>query len=176
MFDSVFMKRITLMLACWNISAVVALAAQRGFETQNIVLYQPSDVLEERLPDATKLADYIKRLRDVCQKFFADTTAPETLNIVVAVRPGRQSRVWFVSSVQSTPDASRKSLRKSLENVTPCDVTSGSIAFAIAAKIAGGDGTKPTDIPMPLEWQKAAARKGNVTVPDGVLDAVWPRR
>jgi hypothetical protein len=175
-FDSIFVKHIALILACLNIFGVVALAAPQGFETQNIVLYQPSDVLEERLPDATKLADYIKRLRDVCQRFFADTTAPETLNVVVAVRPGRQSRIWFVSSVQSTPDASRKSLRKSLEGVTPCDVISGPIAFAIAAKIAGGDGTKPTDIPMPLEWQKAAARKGTVTVPDGVLDVVWPRR
>jgi hypothetical protein len=139
-------------------------------------MYQPSDVLEERLPDAAKLTDYIKRLQDVCRKFFADTTAPETLDIVVAIRPGKQSRIWFVSSVQSTSDAKRKSLRKNLENVTPCDVTSGSIAFALAAKIAGGDGTKRTDIPMPLEWQKAAARQSNVTVPDGVLDAVWPRR
>jgi hypothetical protein len=169
-------KRIALILACLNLSEVVALAAPPGFETQNIVLYQPNDVLEERLPDVTKLADYIKRLQDVCQKFFAATTSPETLDIVVAVRPGRQSRIWFVSSVQPTPDAKRKSLRKNLENVTPCDVTSGSIAFAIAAKIAGGDGTERTDIPMPLEWQKAAARKGNVIIPDGVLDSVWPQR
>jgi hypothetical protein len=170
------MKRITLMLACLNIFAVVALAAPRGFETQNIVMYQPSDVLEERLPDATKLNDYIKRLHDVCQKFFAGSTVPETLDIVVAVRPGKQSRIWFVSSVQPILDAKRKALRKNLENVTPCDVIGGSIAFAIAAKIAGGDGTKRTDIPMPLEWQKAAASKANVAVPDGVLDAVWPRR
>ena len=170
------MKLIALILACLNIGAVVALAAPRGFETENIVLYQPNDVLEERLPDVSKLADYIKRLQDVCQKFFAGATAPETLDIVVAVRPGRQSRIWFVSSVQSTPDASRKSLRKNLESVIPCDIASGSIAFAIAGKIAGGEGKKRTDIPMPREWEKAAERKTNVVIPDGILDAVWPRR
>jgi hypothetical protein len=175
MLDPRFVKRVTLLIACLKISATVALAAV-GFETETIVLYQPSDVLEERLPDFAKLADYIKRLQDVCQRFFAATASPETLDIVVALRPGRQSRIWFVSSVQATPDAKRKSLRKNLEKVTPCDVTSGSIAFAIAAKIAGGDGKKRKDIPMPLEWQKAAERKGNVIIPDGVLDAVWPHR
>jgi hypothetical protein len=168
-------KRITLLLACLNVSALVALAGTRAFQIESIVQYQPSDVLEERLADPTKLADYIKRLQDVCQRFFAATTSPETLDIVVAVRPGRHSRIWFVSSVQSTPDAKRKSLRKSLEEVTPCNVTDGSIAFAIAAKIAGGDGKKREDIPMPLAWQKAAKGK-NVVIPDGVLDAVWPRR
>ena len=174
--DPRFVKRISLLFACLNISALVALAASRGFETESIVLYQPSEVLEEHIPDVTKLADYIKRLQDVCQRFFAATTSPETLDIVVAVRPGRQSRIWFVSSVQPAPDAKRKSLRKNLEKVTPCDVTNGSIAFAIAAKIAGGDGKKRKDMPMPLEWQKAAEGKGNVTIPDGILDSVWPHR
>ena len=151
-------------------------AASRGFETESIVLYQPNDILEERVSDVTKFADYIKRLQDVCQQFFAAATSPETLDIVVAVRPGRQSRVWFVSSVQSTLDAKRKSLRKNLERVIPCDVSEGSIAFAIAAKIAGGDGKKRKDIPMPVEWQKAAKGKVNVIIPDGVLDSAWPHR
>lgn len=150
------------MLACLNIFAVVALAAPRGFETQNIVLYQTDDVLEERLPDIAKLNDYIKRLRDVCQKFFAGTTAPETLDVVVAVRPGRQSRIWFVSSVQSTPDASRKSLRKSLENVTPCDVTSGSIAFAIGAKIAGA--MAPNEQTSQCPWSGRRPRHTRATL------------
>jgi hypothetical protein len=55
-------------------------------------------------------------------------------------------------------------------------VTNGSIAFAIAAKIAGGDGKKREDIPMPLEWQKAAKGKNNIIIPDGILDALWPHR
>jgi hypothetical protein len=172
--DSV--KRFALFLVCTNISALVALGAPQGFETEAIRLYEPTDVLEERLPDPPKLTEYIKRLQDVCKRFFAATTSPETLDIVVAIRPGKRSRIWFVSSVQSGDNTSRKSLRKSLEDVTPCSVINGSIAFAIAAKIAGGDGKKREDIPMPLEWQKAAASKRNVTIPDGILDVVWPRR
>lgn len=170
------MKRIILLLACLNISALVSLAAPPGFEAESIVLYQPGDVLEERLPDATKMTDYIKRLQDVCRRFFAATTTPETLDIVVAVRPGKHSRIWFVSSVQSTPDAKRKSLRKNLEEVKPCDVINGPIAFAIAGKIAGGDGKKRKDIPMPPEWQRAAKGKDNIDIPEGILDAVWPHR
>lgn len=170
------MKRVTLLLVCLNISTAVALAASPGFETEQIVLYQPSDVLEERIADMAKLSDYIKRLQDVCQRFFATAASPETLDVFVAVRPGRQSRIWLVSSVQSPLDTKRKSLRTQLEKVKPCDVTGGSIAFAIAARIAGGDGKKRTDISMPLEWQKAAERKSNVVIPDGILDSVWPRR
>lgn len=171
-----FMKYITLLLLCLNISALPSLAASPGFETASIVLYETSDVLEERLADATKMTDYIKRLQDVCRRFFATTSTPETLDIVVAVRPGRHSRIWFVSSVQSTPDAKRKSLRKNLEEIKPCDVIKGPIAFAIAGKIAGGDGKQRKDIPMPLDWQKAAIGKNNITIPDGILDAVWPHR
>lgn len=153
----------------------MALAATPGFQTEQIVLYQPHYVFDERMPDSSKLADYIKRLQDVCQRFFANTTKPETLDVVVAVRPGRQSRVWFVSSVQSAPDESRKSLRRDLEKVTPCSVTGGAIAFAIAARIAGGDGKQRKDIPMPIEWQRAAQRKTDIVIPDGILDAVWQR-
>lgn len=176
-FSSPFVKRIVLSLLCLNIFATFSLAASTGFEMEQIVMYQPSDVLEERIPDSTKLSDYIKRLQDVCRRHFASATSPETLDIVVAVRPGKQSRIWFVSSGSSNSDAKRESLRKELEKVKPCEVASGSIAFAIEGKIAGGSGKKRTDTPMPAEWQKAAAdHKGNLLIPDGILDLVWPHR
>jgi hypothetical protein len=158
------------------IFSATSLAANPGFETEQIVLYQPSEVLEERMADPSKLSEYIKRLRDVCQKFFATASTPETLDIVVAVRPPKQSRVWFVSSTQPKADAKREGLRRELEKVKACDVKGGSIVFAIAGKVAGGDGKKRTDLPMPAEWQRAAKQKGSVVIPDGILDAIWGKR
>ena len=169
-----FVKRFLLPFLCL-VSATGVQAASQGFELEQLVLYQSGDVIEERLSDFNKLSEYVKRLRDVCQKFFAVDAQPEMLDVVVAVRPGRKSRIWFVSSRQSKPDAKRESLRRELEKVKPCDVKNGPIVFAIAGKVAGGDGKRRMgSTPMPAEWQRAAERQKNVVIPDGVLDLVWP--
>ncbi len=156
-----------------------ALDKPQGFETDNVVLYQPNEALQARVGDVSDLANYVKKLQAVCAEFFASTKRPETLHIVVAVRPGKRSRVWFVSSTRPAPDAQRDPLRKKLEAVPPCDVHDGPVAFAISAKLAGGDGKNPKGAkdfkpPIPKEWQDAAKGKESVRVPDGVLDLVWP--
>src|SRR5262245_12116100 len=89
--------------------------APKGFETDNVVLYQPNEVLEARLAAVDDLAGYIKKLQAVCTEFFATAATPETLNVVVAVRPGKRSRVWLVSSTRPAPDAERDPLRTKLE-------------------------------------------------------------
>lgn len=156
-------------------SAMVATSttASTPVEINKIFLYQPNEVLERRVPDAAKLANYIARLQSVCQSFLAGDKAPETLDIVVAVRPGKRSRVWFVSSTRPADDPRRRSLQKKLEKVAPCELNGGPIAFAIVVKIAGGDGGNRKEPPMPKEWQDAAD-KGNLLIPDGILDIIWP--
>jgi hypothetical protein len=172
-----------LLLAIFTLLAaalpVLALDKAKGFETDNVVLYQPNETLQARVGAVTDLASYIKQLQAVCTEFFAATTTPETLHIVVAARPGKRARVWFVSSTRPAPDAQREPLRKKLEAIPPCDVHDGPIAFAISAKLAGGDGKNPKGDknfkpPIPKEWQEAAAGKENVLVPDGFLDLIWP--
>jgi len=152
----------------------------KGFETENVVLYQPESVLSERVPSVEELAGYIKRLQGVCAEFFADAATPETLHIVVALKPGRQSRVWFVSSSPSPSGVNRESLRLRLEAVTPIEVQHGPVAFAISARIAGGNGNVPSgegayQPPIPKEWQDAAKGHGEaLAIPDGFLALVWP--
>jgi hypothetical protein len=152
----------------------------KGFKTENLVLYQPDSVLRERLPSVEDLASYVKRLQAVCGNFFADVETPETLDIIVALKPGRQSRVWFVSSTPSPSGMSRESLRVKLEAVTPVEVRYGPVAFAISAKIAGGSGNVPKgdgayQPPIPKEWQEAAkGQKEPLVIPDGFLALVWP--
>jgi hypothetical protein len=155
------------------------LDAPKGFETDNVVLYQPNEALQARVGSVADLANYIKELQAVCAEFFVATATPETLHVVVAIRPGKRSRVWFVSSTRPAPDPQREPLLKKLEAVQPCDVRDGPVAFAISSKLAGGDGKNPKGDkdfkpPIPKEWQDAAKGKEGVLVPDGFLDLIWP--
>jgi hypothetical protein len=145
----------------------------------NIVLYQPNEVLVQRLQGPDQLANYIKQLQAILTDYFKDTTTAETLAIVVAARPGNESRVWFVSSIRSVKDVSLDPLRQKLEAVRPMNVMKGPVAFAISANIAGGDGKASKggayQLPVPKEWKDAAKKmKPPILMPDGILKVVWP--
>jgi len=153
--------------------------AAPGFETVNVVLYQPNSILSQRVPTVQELAGYINRLEGACNDFFAADTAPETLHVVVAVRPGKLSRIWFVSAGRAPGAVDLEPLRKNLEAIPPCDVHGGPIIFAISANIAGGGDKKFAagshyQPPIPKEWQDAAKGKKDFTVSDEFLDLVWP--
>lgn len=152
----------------------------QGFAVDNIVLYQPNDVLTQRLPGPDALAAYIKQLQAVLTDFYAETKTPATLYTVVAVRPGGRSRVWFMSSTESGDFTNLRALRQKLETIKPVAVTGGPVAFTISGSIAGGDDKKPAEDkdyqpPIPQEWENAVKNaKQPVLIPDGMLDAVWP--
>jgi len=156
-------------------------AESRGsaaFQTLEVVLYQPDEVLERRAGDVAELAAYVKDLQTECSAYFAGITAPEALDIVVAVRPPRSSRVWLVSPTRNENDP----LCRRLEEIEPPQIREGPLAFAILASVAGGRHPSarsegPFAPPMPREWQEATARlSGPVTVPDAILELVWPPR
>jgi hypothetical protein len=155
-----------------------ALDTLEGCESYHVVLYQPEEVVQARVGTVADLTNYIEQLRAVCSEFFATTRTPETLNIVVAVRPGKRARIWLMSSTQSVPDAQREPLRKDLEAIPPCEVHNGPLVFAISAKLTGGAGQSPRrdEVPIPKEWQEAITATGRqkASVPDGVLDLIWP--
>lgn len=162
---------------------MLALATAEGFETDHVVFYLPEEVMEARISSVADFVSYTKQLQAICAEFFATTKTPETLHIVVAVRPGKRARVWFVSSTRSAPDTQREPLRKKLEAIPPFDVHDGPIAFAISAKLAGGDGKTPTEgkdfkTPIPKAWQDAvtATGKGRVLVDDSLFDLIWPNK
>jgi hypothetical protein len=150
-----------------------------GFETDSVVLYQPKEIMQARVAAVAEFANYIKQLQTVCAEFFATSKTPETLHVVVAVRPGKRGRVWLISSIRPAPDTHREQLRKKLEAIPPCEVRDGPVAFAISARLAGGAGKNPKgdkvfQPPIPKEWQDAVKGKEGVLLPDGFLDLVWP--
>lgn len=160
-----------------TILGVSALDSPKGFETASINIgYMSQQELGERVP-VTELAAYIKRLQAICTESFAQTVTPEDLDIIVAVKPGNHTRVWFVSS--RTPAANEKSdeLRKKLETVASPKVTGGPIAFCINGRIAGGSGKAPKEAgapPTPKEWQDALSKQKEPLLFDALLPLIWP--
>jgi len=152
----------------------------QGFTLNNIVLYQPNEVLSQRTNGADQLAAYIQSLQTALTDYFKSATTPGTLNVVVAARAGYQSRVWFVTSTHSGDFANLTSLREKLEAIKPMEVHKGPVAFAICASIAGGndkDSQKGSTykLPVPKEWKAAAKNlKQPILMPDDILDVVWP--
>jgi TonB family protein len=146
-----------------------------GFAMSHLVLFQDDATLQARMPKVQDLADYVKELEAQAQHYWRDNSVPESLQVVVAVRPGNKSRVWFISSLQAD-DGHLEGLRQSLESVAPPAVLDGPIAFSIVADIAGGDGkavptgSAPT---MPDEWKNTGERLKTTSL-DTILNAVWP--
>jgi hypothetical protein len=165
---------VTLLLTSF---AVLALDPPTGFATASIHIgYLSQQVFGERVsvPD---VSDYIKRLQAVCSEFFAQTTIPEDLSIVVVVKPGKRSKVWFVSSRAPASSEHRDNLRIELEAVTPSVVHGGPIAFAIEGRIAGGHTkgeSKTGPPPVPNEWRDAISNLIEPTPFDRLLPRIWP--
>ncbi len=146
-----------------------------GFETTGIVLYQPDEVLQTRLPGTGHLAAYIGKLQEVLTDTFAEHTAPGALEVVTAVRPGESSRVWIMAP--SLDPKTRDTLRERLEAVPPAKVNGGPVAFAICGTLAGGPEPSTSPAPLPPEWKSAAEKLPRpVRIPDDLLETVWPIR
>ena len=149
----------------------------KGFRTVGVQLYLPNEAMQERVPDVSDLANFIKAIQKVCTDHYAATDTAEALAIVAAVKPNHQARFWFVSS-RNTPDKDFNALREKLAKIPAPKVVSGPVAFAIQSSIAGGAPDKPSQQPpIPKEWQDAAAgtkSRESLLVPDGFLKLVWP--
>lgn len=157
-------------------SSAVGLA---GFETLNIALYQPDSVLEARVSSTNELAAYIKRVQATCQGYFGNASPPEVLDVVIAIKPARRSRVWLVSPTRAVDDESLGRLRKQIESIPPIELRGGPIAFAIMASIGGAsrnlEGPTGYRPPLPKEWTDATLpSRERAVVPDDVLRVIWP--
>jgi hypothetical protein len=150
-----------------------------GFAMVSVKFYQPDEVLQRRLNAVDALAAYIKKIVEVCSASLGPTAPPAALDVVVAVKPDKRARVWFVAGSPTRPGPTAlASLRGQLEALAPPDVKEGPVAFAIIGSLGGA--TRPeahrddaSFIPMPDEWRNAIRGKPNVLAPDGILALVW---
>ena len=162
-----------------SVATPTAAAGPRGFQTTGVVLYQPDSVLAERVPSSQVLSAYMKEIQASCASRFQESTAPEALDVVVALKPGGLSRTWFVTSARSEDDRQLSDLKRDIEALSAPPINGGPVAFAIVGSIAGaprpaqgGAGYRP---PMPKAWTEVAQRVGGQGVlPDDVLRHIWP--
>jgi hypothetical protein len=147
------------------------------FVMTSAALYQPNDVLVERLGDASGLASYAKALvaaaSDEISKWPSRTPVQGIL--VVAVKPNGGVRVWLVVPKGSMPDAQSIALKRDLEAVAPVvAVRIGPVAFAINFSAWGAAPATPEPPPIPDEWRAAMEGRPAGVIPDAVLAVIWP--
>lgn len=150
--------------------------AASGLSTDSIVLYQPDSELAART-SPEDMGALIKAIEPIAARWFTAASPPQTLDIVVIVRPGRQARYWFVSSRGDDAEAFA-GYRRDLAAIEPPEVRAP-FAFAILGSVGGatrGSSDAGFAPPLPSEWRAAIEKSGSdgVQVPDGLLPLVWP--
>jgi hypothetical protein len=148
-------------------------SATEPYSMQNLMLLQPDFVLSERV-QAEDLSNYIKSINSAAKTSLAGTAkpAPTAGFIVVAVRPGRQSKVWLDFS-PALPLVVATQLRSSLERVVPFEAKDGMVVFAINSIIWGAAATERQG-PWPAEWQEAMKDADNAIEIGDLVNRVWP--
>ena len=141
----------------------------------NVVLYQPDGMMKERIGDVKPLAAFIQKIQIICAGAFT-TEESEGVDVVVVLKSGGRSRVWFVSSLARMPDRSR--LKAAIEAID-APAVSGPVVFALSYDLNGFAHRLPTDgkfqPPIPAEWtEKTKGVVGPLMVPDGFIPYVWP--
>lgn len=149
-----------------------------GYRLDRIVVYQPNDVLVKRMPSADLVKAYVFDLKQVAHNFFVGDATPEIFHIVIVIRPGYRSRVWFKSSARPGDSKELEPLRTLLESVRPMEVKGGPVIMALTASIAGGDRKDHSkdSYPVPDAWTQVAKSMATPAPfsSDAFLDTAWP--
>ena len=138
----------------------------------NVVLLQPSAVMEQRVADIDAMADYIKAVQAASREAVIASGATQAVGgfIVLAVKPGQKSRVWLDFDALLDLEM-RKQIINSVKAVRPFDVTEGPVVFAL--KVATWEGKESKRVaPSPIEWKKAT-RSGKPIEIGKLVEKVW---
>lgn len=157
---------ISLLLAAFNARAA------EPFTNFNVVLLQPSSVLEERVASVDGMADYIKAIEAASREAVAASSARQSVGgfLVIAVRPGLQSKVWLDFDALLDLEI-KKQLTAAVQAVKPFEARKGPVVFALKVAIWGGKETK-RPAPLPAEWKRA--QQGGAPLEVGELvETVW---
>jgi hypothetical protein len=153
------------------VAAVCAHAAE-PITNFNVVLLQPSAVMEKRVADIDAMADYIKAVEAASREAVIASGATQAVGgfIVLAVKPGQQSKVWLDFDALLDLEI-RKQITKSITAIKPFAVTEGPVVFAL--KVATWDGKESKRVaPSPPEWKKVT-RNGKTLEIGQLVEKVW---
>jgi hypothetical protein len=137
-------------------------------KTEAVIMLQNDALMNKRVPSIGEMGRYLKAVREAFAQAYEPVKTPETLNAIVAVKPGKKARLWLVSSLQNPPD--RADLMTRFQTVPVPEVKEGLVAFAIRFTIAGAT---PEKIPMfPPEWMAAFGGQPAM-MPDAITAYIW---
>nr|WP_315490702.1 hypothetical protein [uncultured Rhodoferax sp.] len=138
----------------------------------NVVLLQPSAVMEKRVANIDAMADYIKAVQAASREAVIASGATQAVGgfIVLAVKPGQKSKVWLDFDTLIDLEM-RKQITNSVKTIPPFDVTEGPVVFAL--KVATWDAKESKRVaPSPVEWKKASG-KGKPVEVGQLVEKVW---
>ena len=142
----------------------------------DVVLLQKGEIIEQRVEGgADAMAAYLKTLGDAeIETMRANPQQLPTAGfIVVAVRPGNQTRTWF-DFKPALSDATMAALAHTVEATRTMPVKRGEIIFALRVSV-WSDKPPKAYAPAPQAWRDAS--KGLTPKPDvdTLVDMLWPR-
>jgi len=146
--------------------------AAEPYRTENIMLLQPDFVLQKRVPSVSQFSEYIKAVQGAAAAALAKAPeAPTSGQLVVAVRPGGESKVWLDFSL-ALPEPTASALREAVEAVPAFSAREGVVVFSLNSTLWGAaPSNRP---PAPEEWQKAMEGQSGPEEIGRLVERVWP--
>lgn len=138
----------------------------------NLVLLQPSAVLEERVPNVDAMAAYVKAVEVAARAGVVSSGAQQSVGgfIVLAVKPGGKSKVWLDFDAMLDLQLRQQIIAK-VEAVPPFEVVKGPVVFALKVATWGAKPSKRM-APAPQEW-KALPRKAEALEVGELVERLW---
>ena len=149
----------------------------------SITLYTPEPIFAQRLPDVSVFSDYLKTIVADADSYCAPLPhrEPQTAELVVALKPSGKSRFWCEFSSDVFPQERVRELELRLARLPTPSVRHGPVAALLHLSVYGGTNQARINqadgsMYFPKQWKDAASKEAGqtVTVPDGILDLVWP--
>ncbi|MDY0748214.1 hypothetical protein SNE35_27180 [Paucibacter sp. R3-3] len=157
---------VMLAFAAWGAQAADALTMH------SVVLLQPDALMKERVQDVDRFSAYIKAL--VREAQVPGPGAAASGFIVVALRPGAQSRFWldFDGGEAALNPMVRAALLKQLTHVPAIEVRQGPVVFALNVGLYGGK-PSPRIAPSPQEFREASKQAGRPLEVGELVERIW---
>lgn len=162
--------------ATFAVAAASAAHAVQPLVQHDVVLLQKGEIIEQRVTGgADAMAAYLKTLgeAETATMQANPTQIPSAGFIVVAVRPGNQTRTWF-DFKPALADATMAALTHAVEATPTMPVKSGQIVFALRVSV-WSDKPPTAYAPAPQAWKDATRGMKPKPDVDTLVDMVWPR-
>ena len=165
-----------LLALAFVLAAAPAAHAVQPLVQHDVVLLQKGEIIEQRVDGgADAMAAYLKTLGEAEIETMRANPAqiPAAGFIVVAVRPGNQTRTWF-DFKPALADATMAALTHTVETTPTMTVKSGEIVFALRVSV-WSDKPPAAYAPAPQAWRDAARGMKPKPDVDTLVDMLWPR-